>query len=148
MPFFEGRLDDARMLGLLRQTLEFRLTRARPENRQYGLDALFIEAELCLSADQLDHGHGENSGFVRYPRIGLTEILPQVADAEIQKTDFSMKAPINYSVTTAYHVTPASNLPSIEKTGLEPRLGVRCRACHEQTPGVFRSPASTMPNTP
>ena len=38
---------------------------------------------------------------------------------------------------TRYHVTPSSNVDSIRKNGLQPRIGERSLAAGEKSPAVF-----------
>lgn len=38
---------------------------------------------------------------------------------------------------TRYHVTPSSNVDSIRKNGLQPRIGERSLSAGEKTPAVF-----------
>lgn len=41
---------------------------------------------------------------------------------------------------TVYHVTPTKNVPSILKTGLQPRIGPRSKAAKEQQPAIYVFP--------
>lgn len=41
---------------------------------------------------------------------------------------------------TVYHVTPTRNLNSIQKKGIEPRIGPRSRRLGERTPGIYCFP--------